>query len=298
MSTIVAPWRRHLDTWVHSAKVQNAVMAVILLNAVTIGAETMVAHGSLPHRALSCLDRIALAIFLVEIAVKMVAIGPIRFFTRGWNVFDFLVVGIALVPGAGPLSVLRTLRVLRLLRVIKFMPSLRRVVESLLLSLPGISAIAVLMVIIFYVSAVMATAMFGQAFPEWFGSLGKSLYSLFQIMTLESWSAGIVRPVMEHSPWAWMFFIPFILVSAFTMLNLFVAVIVDTMSNLAPVGLQTTNREPEESTEAAAVVSGPAPATAGRATEGTEDAEDPVIAEIRALREEIAGLRAAMTPTA
>ena len=99
-------------------------------------------------------------------------------------------------------------------------------------AVPGIGAIAGLMGILFYVGAVMATTLFGERFPEWFGSLGKSLYTLFQVMTLESWSMGIVRPVMEAYPNAWLFFVPFILVSAFVMLNLFVAVIVDTMSNL------------------------------------------------------------------
>ena len=232
MSTKVAPWRTSLDTWVHSPRVQNVIMAVIVINSITIGLETAV-HGASPTaRALHLLDHAALAVFVAEILIKLAAMGPRRFFSSGWNVFDFLVVAVALVPGAGPLSVLRTLRILRLLRVIKFMPSLRRVVEALIRSLPGISAIALLMLMIFYVAAIMSTAMFGQAFPDWFGSLGRSLYTLFQVMTLESWSMGIVRPVMEHSPWAWAFFVPFILVSAFTMLNLFVAVIVDTMGQM------------------------------------------------------------------
>lgn len=300
-------WRRHLDAWVHSREVQNLVMAVILVNSVTIGLETAVAHGTQAHRVLVVLDHAALVIFVVEIVIKLLAIGPVRFFSRGWNVFDFVVVAIALVPGAGPLSVLRTLRVLRLLRVIKFMPSLRRVVESLLMSLPGISAIGVLMAMIFYVSAVMATAMFGQAFPEWFGSMGRSLYTLFQVMTLESWSNGIVRPVMEHSPWAWLFFVPFILVSAFTMLNLFVAVIVDTMSSLTPAGPaapgtapanegasieQTQPRSPATPTTASAQA---APVTSASSTE--DPSPDALLAEVRALREEIVSLRAALRPT-
>lgn len=303
MSTKIASRRERLDAWVHSARVQNVIMAVILVNSITIGAETVVDHGSRAYTVLFVLDHIALAVFIVEIAVKLVAIGPVRFFSRGWNVFDFIVVAIALVPGAGPLSVLRTLRVMRLLRVIKFMPSLRRVVESLLLSLPGISAIALLMAMIFYVSAVMSTAMFGEQFPEWFGTLGRSLYTLFQIMTLEGWSDGIVRPVMEQSPWSWVFFIPFILVSAFTMLNLFVAVIVDTMSNLAPVGPQSAGSTAHLSAEPAAdpdadptsaPTSDPAP---GPRTETTSSGavEAELLAEVRTLREEIAALRASLT---
>ncbi|QPL05166.1 MULTISPECIES: ion transporter [Actinomyces] len=334
MTSPAAPWRQRLDDWVHSPAVQNLVMAVILINSVTIGVETAVTHESLAHHVLAVIDRVALAIFVVEIAVKLVAIGPRRFFTRGWNVFDFLVVAVALVPGAGPLSVLRTLRVLRLLRVIKFMPSLRLVVEALLLSLPGISAIAVLMSMVFYVGAVMSTTMFGEAFPDWFGSIGASLYSLFQIMTLESWSMGIVRPVMEVYPWAWAFFVPFILVSAFTMLNLFVAVIVDTMSSVAAeknaqattAGQEETGVESQIAAAAQAaeevVADGwhpgePMSAQRGPAAEtgagvgaaalarvgadaetgaeaGATDASAAVLAEFRILREEIAALRASL----
>lgn len=281
-------------------------MAIILLNAVTIGVETMVSHDSRAHQALSLLDHMALGVFLVEIALKLIAVGPLRFFRSGWNTFDFLVVAVALVPGAGPLSVLRTLRIMRLLRVIKFMPGLRRVVEALLRSLPGISAIALLMGLIFYVAAVMATTMFGPAFPEWFGSIGRSLYSLFQIMTLESWSMGIVRPIMEHNPWAWAFFVPFILVSAFTMLNLFVAVIVDTMGQMdheiaseeqaGAVNAEATNAKTAGTTavkNAAGEVAGtgsPAETTAVAAGEAALHAD--VLEELRALRHEIAELRA------
>lgn len=322
MSTKVAPWRASLDTWVHSSRVQNVIMAVIVINSVTIGLETAV-HGTSPTaRILHLLDHAALAIFVAEILIKLAAMGPRRFFSSGWNVFDFLVVAVALIPGAGPLSVLRTLRILRLLRVIKFMPSLRRVVEALIRSLPGISAIALLMLMIFYVAAVMSTAMFGQAFPDWFGNLGRSLYTLFQVMTLESWSMGIVRPVMEHSPWAWAFFVPFILVSAFTMLNLFVAVIVDTMGQMdtddehspgsqadtpdeaagagaleaqalvkedaaagpEPQEVAKTNPEPSSGTTGQAAVEQIQAVSAQTAIE--------LLSEIRALRAEVAALRA------
>ena len=284
MTQHTAPWRQRLDDWVHSSPVQNLIMIVIVVNSVTIGLETAVRHGSGAQQALHLLDHAALVVFVVEIAAKLAAMGPRRFFSRGWNVFDFIVVAVALVPGAGPLSVLRTLRILRLLRVIKFMPSLRLVVEALLLSLPGISAIAVLMAMVFYVGAVMSTAMFGEAFPEWFGSIGASLYSLFQIMTLESWSMGIVRPVMEVYPWAWAFFVPFILVSAFTMLNLFVAVIVDTMSSVAAEKEAGAAASGQEET-------GPEVQAAEDVVTGRRLDSEAVLEELRRLREEIRALR-------
>jgi voltage-gated sodium channel len=128
-------------------------------------------------------------------------------------------------------SVLRALRVLRLLRVISVAPRLRRVVEGFISALPGMASVFLLMGIIFYIGAVMATKLFGAAFPEWFGTLGRSAYSLFQIMTLESWSMGIVRPVMEVYPLAWGFFVPFILITTFAVVNLVVGLIVNSMQD-------------------------------------------------------------------
>jgi voltage-gated sodium channel len=180
---------------------------------------------------LIAIDTIILAVFVIEISIKMFAYR-LGFFKSAWNVFDFIVVGIALIPASGPLAVLRALRVLRVLRLISMLPQLRLVVEALLKAIPGISSVFALMIILFYVFAVMATTMFGSSFPDWFGDIGRSMYTLFQIMTLESWSMGIVRPVMETHPYAWMFFVPFILIATFTMLNLFIGIIVNTMQTI------------------------------------------------------------------
>jgi len=176
------------------------------------------------------LDWICLAIFVIEIALKLVAHGA-RFFRSGWNVFDFLIVGIALMPATHGLSVLRALRILRVLRVISAAPRLRRVVEGFVTALPGMGSVFLLMGIIFYIGAVMATKLFGASFPEWFGTLGASFYSLFQIMTLESWSMGIVRPVMDVYPYAWLFLVPFIMVTTFAVVNLLVGLIVNSMQD-------------------------------------------------------------------
>jgi voltage-gated sodium channel len=217
--------------WIESTRVQKFIIALILFNAVTLGLETssvlMARYGTL----LASIDKIVLGIFVLEILTKLFAFGW-RFFKNPWNVFDFIIVGIALVPASGPLTVLRTLRVLRVLRLVSMMPQLRFVVEALLHALPGIGSIAMLMVVLYYVFAVMATGLFGGQFPEWFGTIGHSMYTLFQVMTLESWSMGIARPVMETYPYAWLFFVPFILVATFTILNLFIAIIVNTMQTL------------------------------------------------------------------
>lgn len=206
------------------------IVGVIIFNAIILGLETSDAAMAQAGGLILLLDRLCLAIFVVELAAKLFAQGP-RFFRGGWNIFDFIIVGISLMPGSGGLSVLRALRILRVLRVISVVPSLRRVVEGFVTALPGMGSVFMLMGLVFYIGAVMATKLFGDTFPEWFGTLGASGYSLFQIMTLESWSMGIVRPVMEVYPYAWTFFIPFIMMTTFAVVNLLVGLIVNSMQD-------------------------------------------------------------------
>ncbi|EIE49734.1 voltage-gated sodium channel [Salipiger aestuarii] len=209
---------------------RNVIIAVILFNAAILGLETspqvMAAAGPL----ILALDAACLAIFVAELGAKLIARGG-RFFRNGWNIFDLVVVGIALVPAGQGLAVLRALRILRLLRVVSVAPTLRRVVEGFIAALPGMGSVFLLMGVIFYIAAVIATKLFAATFPDWFGSLGASLYTLFQVMTLESWSMGIVRPVMEVHPDAWVFFVPFILITTFAVVNLVVGLIVNSMQD-------------------------------------------------------------------
>jgi voltage-gated sodium channel len=221
-------WRERLEGFVTSAPFERFIIAVILFNAVTLGLETVPWAMDRFSPVLLTLDHLALAIFVVEIALKLVAMGP-RFFTRAWNIFDFTIVMISLAPASEGFAVLRAFRILRVLRLMSMLPSMRVVVQALLEAIPGMSSVLALLSLVFYVFAVMATKLFGAAFPEWFGSIGSSLYSLFQVMTLESWSMGIVRPVMEVYPLAWLFFVPFILLTTFAVLNLFIAIIVNAM---------------------------------------------------------------------
>jgi len=223
-----ASFRTHLADWLETPKVRFTIIGVIVFNAIILGMETSsTIMGSFGPLILA-LDTACLAIFVVEIALKLIALGP-RFFRSGWNLFDFVIVGIALIPAAQGLSVLRALRILRVLRIVSAVPSLRRVVEGLLTALPGMGSVFLLMSIIFYIGAVMATKLFAASFPEWFGTIGASLYTLFQIMTLESWSMGIVRPVLEIYPYAWAFFVPFIMVTTFAVVNLIVGLVVNSM---------------------------------------------------------------------
>ena len=215
-----------LDT----AYVRNFIIGVILFNAVILGIETSKTVMSVAGGLIHTLDMICLYIFVIEICAKLFA-QQFRFFRSGWNLFDFVIVGVSLVPAAQTFSVLRALRILRVLRLVAVSPNLRRVVEGFLSALPGMGSVFLLMSLIFYIGSVMATKLFGEAFPEWFGSLGGSAYSLFQIMTLESWSMGIVRPVMETFEYAWAFFVPFIMVTTFAVVNLLVGLIVNSMQD-------------------------------------------------------------------
>ena len=222
------PHRDRLRAWLETAWVRRTVLGVILFNAILLGLETSGSVMAAVGPALILLDHACLAFFCVELATKFYAYG-LRFFRDPWNWFDAIVVGIALAPATGSLSVLRALRILRLLRVVSVAPRLRRVVEGFIRALPGMTSVFLLTGLIFYVGSVIATKLFGSSHPEWFGNIGLSAYSLFQIMTLESWSMGIVRPVMEIKPLAWLFFVPFIILTAFAVVNLLVGLIVNSM---------------------------------------------------------------------
>jgi voltage-gated sodium channel len=227
--------------WIERPRIQNGIMILIVINAIILGLETEAAVMAAYGEILVAVDQAILAVFVVEILLRIYA-HRLKFFRDPWSLFDFAVVGIALVPASGPFAVLRALRVLRVLRILTIVPSMRRVVGALLDSIPGLSSIALVLMLLYYVFAVIATKLFGENFPHWFGSIGESLYSLFQIMTLESWSMGIVRPVMEVHPNAWIFFVIFILIATFTMLNLFIAIIVNAMHSFT----EEENRETQD----------------------------------------------------
>ncbi len=251
--------------FIESALFQNAILTVIVVNAVIIGMETSSYLMNRIGPTLHLLDDIAITIFVVEIILKLM-VYRLGFFRSGWNIFDFVIVSAALLPLGGSFAVLRALRILRAFRLISAMPKMRQVVQGLLSAIPSMGSVILLLSLIFYVASVMATKLFGGAFPEWFGSVGASLYSLFQIMTLESWSMGIVRPIMEVYPWAWAFFVPFVLVTSFVVLNLFIAIIVNAMHEEA---------DEEQSAQ-----------------------RDIILDEIRGLRREVAEMRTEKTASA
>ncbi len=245
---------------------EPVIMALIIFNAIMLALETSPTIMAFAGRLILALDKIVLGIFVVEIILRM--FHDFRGFWRDpWRIFDFLVVAIAIVPTTGALSALRAFRILRVLRLVSAVPQMRRVVAGLLTALPGMGSIVALLGLIFFVFSVISTKLLGEAFPEWFGSLGASAYTLFQVMTLESWSMGIVRPVMEIFPMAWLLFVPFIILTAFAVLNLFIGVIVDAM--------QSENAE-----------------NAHDEREAMKNESAAILEEVRALRAELAALKA------
>ena len=263
-------WLRKI---VEDPRTDRIVMGLIVLNAVTLGIETsnaaMARFGTLLHT----IDRIVLAVFVLELAARMI-VQRSAFFRDGWNIFDFVVVGIALAPSTEAFSVLRALRILRILRLITAVPTLRRVVSGLITALPGMGSILLLIGLIYYVCAVMAVNLYGDEFPELFGSLPKSLFTLFTIMTLEGWVEGVVAPIMKVHPYAWLFFIPFIIGTTFTVLNLFIGIIVSAM------------QEEHEKASAAELKA---------ERDLIEDETEPLMRELKSLKAEVAALRVDLT---
>lgn len=237
-----------IEKFVSSAKFQNFILVLIIINGITMGIET---SKNLPNFIINFLhlfDKIVIGIFTVEILLR-IYVHRLSFFKDSWSLFDFFIVVISLIPANENFAILRILRVLRLLRLITIIPQMRKIVSALISVIPGMLSISALMGLIFYIFSIMATNLYGDKFPQWFGSLGDSFYTLFQIMTLESWSMGIVRPVMEVFPYAWLFFIPFIFIATFIMINLVVAVIVDAMSIIKSNENSTVIKEVKNSEE-------------------------------------------------
>jgi len=264
--------RDRVRALVENKRFQKIIIWVIVVNAVTLGLETSPPvtenFGDLLHVA----DRAMLTIFVVELVLRLYAHGW-RFFTDAWNVFDFLIVGISLLPATGPFSVLRALRVLRVLRLISAVPAMRRVVSGLLAAVPGMASIGALLALVIYVAGVMATKLFSAISPDYFGNLGKTLFTLFQTMTGEAWPE-VARDVMDKAPMAWIFFVIYILVSSFAVLNMFIAVIVSGMEKQVTDDL--VRAEDQHAADQAA-------------------SDKEILAELRALRAEIAELRTSQT---
>ena len=209
---------------------QWAVLAVILFNSVLFGLQTSRELMQRWGTTLQQLDQVCLWVFVAEIVLKLISYGT-RFPHDPWNIFDFLIVAVSFVPDMGMFSSLRLFRVLRVFKLVSGVRHMRVILAAIIRAIPGVTWASMLLGLIYYVYGIIATNLYGATFPEWFGTLGKSCYSLFQIMTLESWSMGIARPVIAVFPNAWVFFVTYILFSSFIVLNIVVGIVLTSISD-------------------------------------------------------------------
>ncbi len=241
-----------LKKLVDSTVFQNVILVIIILNSVVLGLQTSSAVMASIGDILTIIDKICLGIFIVEMVLKMIAYNFFGYFKNGWNWFDFIIILTSLLSGLTILSSIRILRVFRVFRSLKglrgfkmisSLKPLQVIISAIGKSIPGISWTALLLLIIYYIFSIIGVTQYGEAFPDWFGNIPKAMYTLFQVMTLESWSMGISRPVMEAFPSAWVYFVPFVLVSSFVMMNVVVGIVVNAISEVAEINKTEEHKE-------------------------------------------------------
>jgi voltage-gated sodium channel len=223
----VRPLQRIVDSPAFTA----AVVAVILANALVLGLQTYPSIDREYGNALDWLNKIFLGFFVVEIATRIAAYGrrPWRFFMDGWNVFDFLAVALAFGPGLRENStVLRLARLARIVRVVHLLPDVRILITAVIRSLPPLASMAILTTLILFVYGMVGWQLFGEEVPNRWGTIGDAMLTLFVMLTLEDFPVYMEEGMQIH-PWSWIFFVSFILVAAFVVINVFIAIVLNSM---------------------------------------------------------------------
>lgn len=228
---------RHVSIKAFAARTVDArwfepfMIGLIVFNAILIGLETSKDVVARYDGWLSAGNDIILGVFIVEALLKIIAVAP-RFrlyFANGWNLFDFSIIVLSFVPATGEFAlVARLFRILRVLRLISAVPQLRLIVATLVRSIPSMGHVILLMSVIFYIYAITGFHLFEKNDPEHWGTLGASLLTLFQMVTLEGW-VDVMDAAMDAQPWAWIYFVTFIMVGTFVVLNLFIAVVINNL---------------------------------------------------------------------
>lgn len=207
----------------------NTIIGFIIINAVLVGLETYPFFDENYSAWLDIANQALLWIFTVEIIIRLIGSRSLgAFFKDPWSLFDFMIVASGhILVGSHFVTVLRILRVLRVLRAISIIPSLKLMVNALLKTIPSMGTVLLLLGIFFYIYAVIGTMLYQSVAPEYFGSLHASLLTLFQVVTLESWASGVMRPMLAQDPTSWWYFVSFIMIGSFVIINLLVGVIVN-----------------------------------------------------------------------
>jgi len=274
-----------LKNFVEGRLFQGFILVIILINSIVLGLQTIpsLGEGTTAGSILSVIDTICLVIFIVEMVLKLIAYRFLGYFKSGWNWFDFIIILTSIASGLSVLSSARILRVFRVFRSLKglrgfkmvsALKPLQVIIGAIGKSLPGITWTAFLLIIIYYIFSIIGVTQFGEAFPDWFGDIPKAMYTLFQVMTLESWSMGISRPVMEVFSYAWVYFVPFVLISSFIMMNVVVGVVVNAISEVSELRKKDEKETEDETAEQVTIN------------------KDEILAEINEVREHLKKLEA------
>lgn len=217
----------------NSSRFQNFIFGVIVANAITLGLGTY-DWGRTVDDSITVADEVFLGIFVVELAIRIAAYGrrPQDFFKSGWNVFDFVVIGAAFLPGVRDnVTLLRLVRLLRVVRLVSVMPDLRILVRAMARSLPPIASLGLLTLLLMYVYGMVGWIMFGDEDPEQWGNIGQAILSLFQILTLENWPDFLEAGQAIH-PASWIFFVSYVLIASFLVINVLIAIIINSMEDV------------------------------------------------------------------
>lgn len=223
-------WRRIAE----SPPFQNAIIGVILANAVVLGLETSRVLATRYDALFAALNVAFQAIFVAEIAIRLAAQWPrpLAFFRDGWNVFDFTVVTVSLLPVSGPFAnVARLARILRVSRLVSLFPDLRLIIGTMLRSIPSMIHVIVLLCVFLYIYGVLGVHLFGAGDPVHWGSLPAALWTLFKVLTLEGW-IDIQQASGSPFPWSWLYYVTFIFVAVFVVVNLFIAVVINNLDKV------------------------------------------------------------------
>ncbi|MEN8133162.1 MAG: ion transporter [Pseudomonadota bacterium] len=231
MRKTLGSWQQYNRKLVGASLFEHSIIGLILLNALILGLETDATLAANYGEWFELGHHLILATFIIEALLKISAVAP-RFrlyFGDGWNLFDFSVIVLSLLPATGELAMIaRLARLLRVLRLISTLPELRLIVATLMRSIPSMGNIILLMSIIFYIYAIAGFHLFQLNDPEHWGTLGLSLLTLFRVVTLEDWT-DVMYTAMEAQPLAWVYFISFIFMGTFVIINLFIAVVLNNL---------------------------------------------------------------------
>lgn len=237
---------------------QGIILFVIIFNSVIMGVETIKGLSAGTLGALEMINNVCLWIFIIEMVIKLLAYG-LNYFKDPWNWFDMIIIAISMLSGLPFMAAFRAVRVFRVLKSLKALRGtkligsvrhLQVIIGAIVKSIPSIMWTGILLMLIYYIFALIGVNLFGDAFPDWFGTIGKAMYTLFQVMTLESWSMGISRPVMELFPYAWAYFVPFVLLSSFIVMNVVVGIVVNAISEVTADTAKEEVEEPKVSEKA------------------------------------------------